>query len=556
MKRPVLRSSCALAGAISSPRRRVGVGSRDGRTTSSRDGRTTSVRGYTLIEILVATTLALILMGAVVAMFGQVGESINDSRSMLEAADRLRLASARLQADLQSVTVTMNPPCDPASNQGYFEYIEGPAVTTPFAPNTPNPSGRPLSGPPSPPLQLPTQIAVNTDNNNQSDTTVGDFDDILMFTTRSSGRPFVGLAIVGPSSTPSAVQSEVAEVAWFLRGRNLHRRVLLVMPSLNQNGYFTGAAAGGNQTVNGFYAYNDISARTSTVGGATTIVANTLSDLTRRECRFAHGNESTGTFPYDVRNWNWICTAGGQTSTFPTLPTLNECSTPGWSLNASPPATPGTQIALGNPGGPTNTLDFWSNKTVTVTGANGQPIPIPAYLLAENALTKKVLGSWQTGMRTTDDIILTNVIGFDVKAWDPTYVDPVTGAVGAYVDLGYNGFGSDHSGTYGLQGTGSNNTLVHWNNQAGCVYDTFSTHYEVAGWPNCPGTAGQSVDGLDDGNGIPGVVDDSNEKLSAPPYSMPLRGIQVKIRTFEPDSKQVREVTVEQSFLMKVCRLG
>ena len=38
----------------------------------------------------------------------------------------------------------------------------------------------------------PTPRPVNTDNG-QTDATVGDFDDILMFTTRSTGRPFVGL---------------------------------------------------------------------------------------------------------------------------------------------------------------------------------------------------------------------------------------------------------------------------------------------------------------------------------------------------------------------------
>ena len=42
--------------------------------------------GYTLVEILVATTLALILLGAVVRMFGDVGRGITDSRAVLEAA--------------------------------------------------------------------------------------------------------------------------------------------------------------------------------------------------------------------------------------------------------------------------------------------------------------------------------------------------------------------------------------------------------------------------------------------------------------------------------------
>jgi hypothetical protein len=39
------------------------------------------------------------------------------------------------------------------------------------------------------------------------------------------------------------------------------------------------------------------------------------------------------------------------------------------------------------------------------------------------------------------------------------------------------------------------------------------------------------------------------ERETMPPYPVPLRGIQVKIRTFEPDSRQIREVTVVQDFL-------
>lgn len=57
----------------------------------------------------------------------------------------------------------------------------------------------------------------------------------------------------------------------------------------------------------------------------------------------------------------------------------------------------------------------------------------------------------------------------------------------------------------------------------------------------------QAVNGLDDdGNG---VVDDADEFLTSPPYPVPLRGIQVKIRVFEPDSRSVREVTIKQDFL-------
>ena len=61
--------------------------------------------------------------------------------------------------------------------------------------------------------------------------------------------------------------------------------------------------------------------------------------------------------------------------------------------------------------------------------------------------------------------------------------------------------------------------------------------------------AGNATNGFDDDSN--GIVDDVNEQITSPPYPAPLRGIQVKIRVFEPDSRQVREVTVEQDFLPK-----
>ena len=164
--------------------------------------------GYTLIEILVATTLSLLLLGAVVAMFGTVGGAITDSRSMLEVADRLRLAGERLQMDLAGVTVTMNPPRDPANNEGYFEYIEGPVATAATA----------------------QPVAVNTDNGSQP---------------RPDGRRFRRHpdvhhpqhrpAVRGAFRGTQTIQSDVAEVAWFVRGRTLHRRVLLVAPGADRS---------------------------------------------------------------------------------------------------------------------------------------------------------------------------------------------------------------------------------------------------------------------------------------------------------------------------------
>ena len=105
MKRPILSSSDVVR------TRRV-----RGRHTACAAYNT----GYTLIEILVSTALALLLLTAVITIFGNVSESVSESRSMLESAEQLRLASTRLQQDLAGVTVTMNPPRRPGQQRGIF----------------------------------------------------------------------------------------------------------------------------------------------------------------------------------------------------------------------------------------------------------------------------------------------------------------------------------------------------------------------------------------------------------------------------------------------------
>ena len=80
------------------------------------------------------------------------------------------------------------------------------------------------------------------------------------------------------------------------------------------------------------------------------------------------------------------------------------------------------------------------------------------------------------------------------------------------------------------------------------MYDTWSIHYEHDGIDQPPvAGADQGANGFDDNND--GVVDDPDELEAPPPYSAPLRGIQIKIRVFDPDSQKVREVTVRHDFM-------
>jgi hypothetical protein len=470
--------------------------------------------GYTLVEILIATALTLLLMGVVVQLFGALGQSITDSRSTLESSERLRSAAARLQMDLEGLTVTMLPPRTPEDGEGYFEYIEGPVMQS---------SNGDIGGPPLP---------VNSEAAGAPlDNTVGDFDDILLFTTRSKNKSFIGNGPVYNNVTGLldrlVVQADVAEVAWFIRGRTLYRRQLIVAPGLWNNLPVPVPALG-------YYINYDVSVRANQVGGVWQTVPNTLSDLTRRECRFGH---PTGQFPFDARYW-------GQLG----MPTLRECSDPGWIAGIwSGYVLPAAKTAV----------DFWSND--------------PTQRFADNELGN--------GSRIADDVILTSVIGFDVKVWDsgvPVMPDSVTGkpilpgdanypnppnpaqaiGFGGYVDLGYSPLYAPSSAYpqpyFNLYGDPSNKSQLNGSINRARVYDTWSTHYETAGLYGLDPTIyppGRGTNGFDDNND--GVVDDENEKLTSPPYPYPLRGIQIKIRVFEPDSRQIQEVTIVQDFLPK-----
>ncbi|HEX2477537.1 MAG TPA: hypothetical protein VHK01_22465, partial [Lacipirellulaceae bacterium] len=44
-------------------------------------------------------------------------------------------------------------------------------------------------------------------------------------------------------------------------------------------------------------------------------------------------------------------------------------------------------------------------------------------------------------------------------------------------------------------------------------------------------------------------VDDVGERETAPPYDRPLRGVQVLMRVYEPDSRAIRQVRVNQHFM-------
>jgi hypothetical protein len=414
--------------------------------------------GMTLVEMLVATVMTLVIMGVVAQLFGLMGQGLTGSRKVLELDAQLRGVAHTLRTDLAGITVDTLPPVAPERDSGYLEIIEGP-VTDLSAANAGNPT-----------------------------TLTADWDDVLMFTTRSFGDPFVGRGDPGVFGV-STIRSQLAEVIWFCRESppsqqillgtgttlyTLHRRQLLVMPFVGLGSFLTG----GNSVTGALPAFqnlNDLSVHATAVGGP--LIPNSLADLTKRENRFLHnptGIVSGTTFPFDV-------------------------------------------------GGAFSTLGFDGHLT---------------------------------GLRAGEDVVIANVIAFDVRVFDPQ-APLAGGATGDYVDLGNPGavpvaaigtvFPPTTGSIFGTRGVRvsnapQNRTLTR------PTYDTWSSHYEANGLDeDGDSDFDEGTNAIDD-NGD-GIVDDVGEHETSPPYPVPLRALEIRIRCYEPESRQVRQVTIRHTFV-------
>ncbi len=93
------------------------------------------------------------------------------------------------------------------------------------------------------------------------------------------------------------------------------------------------------------------------------------------------------------------------------------------------------------------------------------------------------------------------------------------------------------------------------------VYDTGSNYYESATYTDGTGNTWNvnTGDYIPDPAATPpnskpqrlfneGAGGGVSTLQAPPPYPQPLQAIQIKIRVLEPDSKQIREVTVVQKF--------
>jgi len=557
--------------------------------------RSANRRGFTLVEMMTATALMLILMAILTGTFARITDTVNNSRSTIEMNSQLGAVAFRLQKDLEGYTARPDPLRTDFSD-GYTEVIEGP-----IGPHFWTYSRRKLlSAAPTD----PTQFRIDQGD----DSTLADIDDVLMLTTRSQSDPFVGVV-----RTTNTMSSPVAEVAWFVRGTTLYRRVLLVnsptqpvaggvAPPDNVSWIRTNAnqtvvrrtnpTAGALYTSNlnwptfpfAFYGAADLSVRlegsandldaTARNSGAERLVPNTLADLARREYRFAH---QPFLYPHEARFWGPLG-----------LPTLEECSHADFPFPIPLTVTSGVVQVAG-----VSTNGRWANSLGYVSGSAQFDARNPApgvnnkyqypyanlnQLAANGTIgTLNIYRAASANTRINEDVILTNVIGFDVKVWDPgapiyagasdviapgdpLYLSQIgTGtpiSYGAYVDLGYAPAYVAATAAAGALPIPKPhfNTLGQGIHNLGVaqprVWDSWTSFYEADGRDqDGNGIVDQATNGFDD-NAF-GGPDDITEREAPPPYASPLRGLQITLRIFDPDTLQVREVMVRQDFILE-----
>ena len=600
---------------------------------------------------MISVVLTLMVVFAVVRVFESLGDSVTDGRATIEMSGNLRTAAQLLQEDLNGLTVTTLPPRSADQGEGYLELLDGPGTDSQYVVSSGSQpfllrlsEAEMIDNPTEPDGYLEPTGAAAT----EYDTAVGDVDDILAFTSHRTEESFTGMIsdpriLYARSPTPVPVinpvqgalaptqilESRDAEIVWWLQierepnpvpggvgvidylssisqqanwntqlnwawsispltypnvatvatavapgtpVRSLHRRVLLIRPDLDLSGIVLRSKADIDQ----FLSNNDISVRIVRQSASRwKVYANSLSDLAERHNR-AYRRSWAALTPKQLVN------------------------IPGSRLLPSRP----DGVLLSNEPNSTNTVDsaflrqaamkdmVVQHETTSVTTDSGATVAV--------ARTRPIL------LRKGKDIVLSDVLGFDLQVWDPEAIMRSTpdgdsvlphdpgyfslatidlGAVGtqqplpqfrgAFVDLGYAvrpkrpvAFNPTGDGRYftkfGFTPNAKSQLPLANNLVTGlgvATYCTWTSTYEHDGFnqdnDKWPGTGDELVDeghnGVDDNDDVTGAkihgVDDPGELETSPPYPHPLRGLKVTLRTVDFGTRQVRQTSVAKDFL-------
>lgn len=386
-----------------------------------------------MLEVLVATAVTLLMMVSLAQIFKIIGDSMKQGRSALELNNRLRGVALRISNDIQNFTIVPDPPTDLNSGAGYLKIYDGPI--TDFS---------------------TTQLSTAAPIGNMS--RFGDVDDIIMGTIRANDVWFTGKVPLfvlrgGASSPPAAddfdlvtIAAQHAEIAIFVQPMVTN----IGNPTRNTNHFLTA----------GLGAFQDTDDPDPTDTGDTDGIANGLPDSYRIHYR-------TLLVRPDLNLLGALVIPGLGTASAGSLPAAIHPSGSAWLL-AQPQTTP---VALPTPmcdmssahvqcdlslrrvALPAGTdgmaaADFVSANSLEdlvnpgnrfahyhAPVANGTSMPLLALGPTLGALnTSGASPPWTVpatgtgflhpaftlrGIRAGEDLLASDVLGFDVKVFDP-----------------------------------------------------------------------------------------------------------------------------------------
>ncbi|WP_218932015.1 PulJ/GspJ family protein [Adhaeretor mobilis] len=563
----------------------------------------------TLVEMLVGMAITLVMMAAVVNLFANISGGVRVRRAAIEMDSTLRQARKQLKRDLAGATCPAVPWQNPESGNGYIEIIEGQwsdSNPSSLVDGDINGANGELDYATS---LIPTSQRVDTSTGSVTDGGgLGDYDDILALTVRSSGEPFVGpgqIQNAGGVWVDGATESTEAEVIWYCIEnpadgslgeaglRTVYRRTLLIAPWIPPITFPNNPAE--------FFQKYDISAHFDIT--LNQWVPNTLSDLTKRENRFFRSTASI--FPH-------VLLDKGTGFSVNTTVSANVQRNPADSYSADATVTAITD-SFGQVSGYSVQADqggvYDRLPLINIPGGATAPTARPVMQrLGSNPDSWKIAHvtngpSPLTYDREGEDVILNDVLAWDVRAFDPSApLISRNGIVLAPGDFGWQAVVKSASDTSGFDTPATNSdpapyawrtvydglvgygafvdlgwyvnfgerlpvapsSPIFWGNMdprsqlasfTPRVYDTWSTHYEADGldqdnnsiagleWRN---SVDQGTNGFDDNN--QDGVDDASERETSPPYDVPLPALKIIMRSYERDSRQIRETSVTQSF--------
>jgi type II secretory pathway component PulJ len=541
-------------------------------------------RAFSVLELLIATTIAMVILLVVTKWFSDLSTQTARSRALVELSSQMRAVIAQLESDMRGATFPRG--AMPGSNDkfGYIQYVEGMATDASpawsfLANSRPGPvtvaNSMYMSGSnvgtrvvqPSPNLQYYFgNLGVDAPLATEPNSRFGDMDDVLCLTTRQTDTPFRGsmLFVVPVAPTPddpllgtSEIESPIAEVIWWVEGndengdgyftdaeRLIRRRAFLIRPDLAsalRQTYLSLKSIGLNdsQATQVLLEQCDISFHLefdTSINGVVP-VANSLGDLATQ--RYTD-NDALPAFP---------------TVMYP----VPKCK----------------RITLGLP----NHGNLSSERNLTAFRFE----PVSWYATYLSPFFPNMTISKE---RYGNEVVLSSVAAFDIRVFDPaaplwmhthptttiqTPVNPgdpayLTAAgqgvqigVGAFVDLNYaatrnpavmgtgaswfSGPPSEYSGFFRTTGNGAEYTHLL------ATFDTWAPLQNV------------QIDGIDTNGDF--IADETDELLQelpgnnpvaadakyiAPPYPYQLRALQVTLRAYDPDSKQIRQMKASASY--------